>query len=129
MTAFVLPFDTSDATLAAIGGKGANLSRMIRAGFPVPPGFLITTFAYHAFVQANDLQTQIVELASDKTKTVEEASTAIRQLFGRGHIPPEVAASIEKAYAGLMRIIGDASPVAVRSSATAEDLPGASFAG
>lgn len=45
MTTFVLPFDSPDATLALVGGKGANLGRMARAGFPVPPGFLITTTA------------------------------------------------------------------------------------
>ena len=129
MTSFVLPFNSSAATLAIAGGKGANLSRMTRAGFPVPPGFLITTPAYHAFVQANDLQKQILSLARDKTKTVEETSTAIGRLFEQGRIPPEVASAIQPAYAELMRVTGNASPVAARSSATAEDLPGASFAG
>ncbi len=129
MTVFVLPFDSSDATLATVGGKGANLSRLTRAGFPMPPGFLISTTAYGAFVQANDLQTQIVGLARDQTKTVEEASTAIRQLFDKGLIPPEVVAAIQPAYAELIRVTSEASPVAVRSSATAEDLPDASFAG
>jgi pyruvate,water dikinase len=129
MTTFVVPFVSSDATLAVAGGKGANLSRLTRAGFPVPTGFLITTAAYYTFVQANDLHAQIVALASDKAKTVEDTSTAIRQLFERGRIPPEVAAAIQQAYAGLMQMTGDSSPVAVRSSATAEDLPGASFAG
>ncbi|MBI4443266.1 MAG: hypothetical protein HY649_07820 [Acidobacteria bacterium] len=129
MTTFVLPFESSDASLAVVGGKGANLSRMIRAGFPVPPGFFLTTAAYRAFVQANELQGQIVALASDRTKPVEGASTVIRQLFAQGRTPPEVAAAIQQARTDLMRIIGDGSPVAVRSSATAEDLPGASFAG
>ncbi len=129
MTIFALPFNSSDATLATTGGKGVNLSRMARAGFPVPPGFLITISAYQAFVQANGLQAQIVAIATDKTKTVEEASVAIRALFKQGRIPSEVASPIQLAYAELMGIIGHASPVAVRSSATAEDLPDASFAG
>lgn len=129
MATFTLPFDSLDATLAVVGGKGANLSRMTRAGFPVPPGFFITTAAYRFFVQANGLQGQIVALASDKTKTVEAASTVIRQLFEQGHTPREVAAAIQEASAELMRTLGNGSPVAVRSSATAEDLPGASFAG
>lgn len=129
MKPFVLPFNSPDATLAVAGGKGANLSRMTRAGFPIPPGFLITTMAYSAFVQANNLHAKILALASDETKTVEDASTAIRQLFGRGHIPPEVAAAIQQAYAGLMQTTGDTLSLAVRSSATAEDLPDASFAG
>ena len=129
MTTFVLPFDSSDATLALVGGKGANLSRLARAGFPVPPGFLITTAAYRAFVQANDLHARVVALATDKTKTAEEASASIRRLFERGRIPPEVAAAIQPAYVELMHLTGDTSPVAVRSSATAEDLSNASFAG
>ena len=72
MTALVLPLDSSDALLATVGGKGANFSCIARAGFPVPPGFLITTAAYDAFVQANDLGAPIVALANDKAKTVEE---------------------------------------------------------
>ncbi len=60
MTTFVLPFDSSDATLEVAGGKGANLSRMTRAGFPVPPGFLITTAAYRAFVQANAMRLRCI---------------------------------------------------------------------
>jgi pyruvate,water dikinase len=129
MNTFILPFSSPDATLAVVGGKGANLSRMTRAGFPVPPGFLITTAAYHTFVQANDLQAQIVALAIDKMKTVTEVSVAIRGLFEQGRIPPEIAATIQSAYAELLQASGDCPPVAVRSSATAEDLPGASFAG
>jgi pyruvate,water dikinase len=128
MTTFVLPFDSSDATLTVAGGKGANLSRLIRAGFPVPPGFLITTAAYRAFVQANDLQAQIVALASGQANTSEDRSAAIRQLFASGSIPPDLAAAIHHAYADLTQTAGDV-PLAVRSSATAEDLPGASFAG
>src|SRR3990172_8535186 len=129
MTTFILPFDSSDATLARVGGKGANLGRLARAGFPLPPRFLITTAAYPAFVQANDLHARIVALETNKTKTVEEVSAAIRRLFEQGHIQSEAAAAIQLAYAELMHLTGDASPVAVRSSATAEDLPAASFAG
>ena len=92
MTAYALPFDTEDATLAVVGGKGENLGRMSRAGFPVPPGFFVTTEAYHAFVQANDLQAQILALATEKAQTAEAASAAIRLLFEQGRVPPEVAA-------------------------------------
>ncbi|HEX7976641.1 MAG TPA: PEP/pyruvate-binding domain-containing protein [Anaerolineales bacterium] len=129
MNSFILPMDSSEATLEEVGGKGANLSRLTRAGFPVPPGFLIPTGAYWAFVQANDLQAQIVRLATDQTKTVEETSAAIRPIFEQGQIPPEIAAAISLAYNELKRLLGGSAPVAVRSSATAEDLPGASFAG
>ena len=84
MTTFVLSFDSPDATLDQVGGKGANLSRMSRAGFPVPPGFFITTDAYRAFVQNNHLQKQIVGLANNEADTSETKSAAIRRLFANG---------------------------------------------
>lgn len=127
-TSFVLPFNSLEATLASVGGKGANLSRLTRASFPVPPGFLITTKAYRAFVQSNNLQEEIIDLASKQTDTSQKRSAAIRQLFTKGSIPTDVAAAIDHAYTTLVRETGDV-PLAVRSSATAEDLPGASFAG
>src|SRR5690349_9384637 len=112
----------SDLPLA--GGKGANLGALITAGMPVPPGFCITTDAYRAFVAANDLQPQILsvlrELRADNPDALEAASTAIRDLFEAGSIPDDIAAGVRSAYAALDQT--DA-PVAVRSSATAEDLP------
>jgi len=128
MTAYVLPFDGEEATLAVVGGKGANLSRMYRAAFPVPPGYFVTTEAYDAFVQANNLQKQIINLASNQTDTSETRSVAIRQLFANSRMPADLAEAINHAYTDLIRKVGDL-PLAVRSSATAEDLPGASFAG
>jgi pyruvate,water dikinase len=128
MTAYVLPFDGEEATLAVVGGKGANLSRMYRAAFPVPPGYFVTTEAYDAFVQANNLQKQIINLASNQTDTSGARSVAIRQLFANGRMPADLAEAIDHAYTELIQRTGDL-PLAVRSSATAEDLPGASFAG
>ena len=128
MTAYALRFDAEEATLAVVGGKGANLSRMYRAGFPVPPGFFVTTEAYHAFVQANHLQKQIVDLASNQADTSETRSVAIRQLFTNGVTSDDLVEAIHHAYADLVQAVGNL-PLAVRSSATAEDLPGASFAG
>jgi pyruvate,water dikinase len=128
MTAYVLPFDGEEATLAVVGGKGADLSRMLRAGFPVPPAFFVTTDAYHAFVQANQLQNQIVYLANDQADTSETRSAAIGHLFANARIPANLVEAISHAYTDLIETVGDL-PVAVRSSATAEDLPGASFAG
>jgi pyruvate,water dikinase len=128
MTAYVLPFDGEEATLAVVGGKGANLNRMYRAAFPIPLGFFVTTEAYCAFVQANHLQKQIVDLASNQADTSETRSVAIRQLFANGTIPADLVESISDAYADLIQTVGDL-PLAVRSSATAEDLPDASFAG
>ncbi len=128
MLPFVLPLNSADATWAAVGGKGLNLSRLTRAGFPVPPGFFVTTGAYRAFVQANNLQKQIINWASNPADTSETRSAAIRQLFANGLIPADLAEAIHHAYGDLVQTVGDL-PLAVRSSATAEDLPGASFAG
>jgi len=132
---FVLPLGSSDITLKVAGGKGASLSRLGRAGFPVPPGFIITTAAYQAFVQANGLEGRIVEIyhsaSADDPTSLEEASGAIRRLFDQGSIPQAVVTAIRRAYRDLSRPVHahPSAAVAVRSSATAEDLPGASFAG
>jgi pyruvate,water dikinase len=121
--------DNGPATIAKVGGKGFSLARMARAGFPVPPGFLITTEAYRAFIDANALQASIVALAKDATRSSEDTSKEIRELFGPAPIPPDVLHEIQRAYAELTQASADTSPLAVRSTATAEDLPGASFAG
>jgi rifampicin phosphotransferase len=131
MEPVILPLDSPAITIATGGGKGANLSQLARAGFPVPPGFLITTSAYRLFVQANDIQQQIMRLATDaaRDKNFEQTSAAIRRLFARGPIPPAVATAIRQAYEALSPRDGPSASLAIRSSATAEDLPGASFAG
>jgi pyruvate,water dikinase len=102
---------------------------MARAGVPVPPGFLVITDAYRAFVETNALQALIVALAKDTARPREDTSKDIRALFDRDGFPPDVAREIHRAFADLTQAAGDTSPLAVRSSATAEDLPGASFAG
>jgi rifampicin phosphotransferase len=125
-----LPLDSTESTLERVGGKGASLARMAGAGLPVPPGFHLTTAAYRRFVEANNLQPAIVEAATlaniDEPASLERASATIQSLFERGAVPEEVAAAIRQAYTQLG---GESLPVAVRSSATAEDLPGMSFAG
>ncbi len=125
----VLALNDVSATLPLVGGKGASLARMARAGFPVPPGFLVTTDAYRAFVETKALQAAIVELAKNAARPSEDISKEIRALFERVSIPPDVLHEIQRAYADLTQATGDSSPLAVRSTATAEDLPGASFAG
>jgi rifampicin phosphotransferase len=114
--------------LALAGGKGANLGELSLAGLPVPPGFVVTTGAYDAFVEASGFGEEIVALASppetEDANAFEAAAGEIRALFSGGEVPAELAQEIEAAYGEL----GE-SPVAVRSSATAEDLAGASFAG
>ncbi|MET8988569.1 PEP/pyruvate-binding domain-containing protein [Nonomuraea wenchangensis] len=109
----VLPLDDPAADLALAGGKGASLARLARAGLPVPGGFHVTTAAYRAFVAG----------FGDEIDPRDPEGAAA--LFARHEIPEPVAAAIREAYAGL----GDDVAVAVRSSATAEDLPELSFAG
>ncbi|GAA3827285.1 hypothetical protein GCM10022226_55260 [Sphaerisporangium flaviroseum] len=118
----VLPLDDATADLATAGGKGTSLARMAAAGLPVPPGFHITTHAYEAFVTANGLREPI--LAAVAAGTSEEAAVTIQGLFAGHELPESIREAIVKAYTAL----GE-PPVAVRSSATAEDLPGLSFAG
>ncbi|MDQ1595419.1 MAG: rifampicin phosphotransferase, partial [Arthrobacter pascens] len=121
------------------GGKGANLGELARAGFPVPPGFVLTTAAYADFVEANGIAPQILELATlppgARGTDYDDAAQQIRALFTGGVMPEEIARELREAYGGLARGTapadgGDADvPVAGRSSATAEDLASASFAG
>jgi pyruvate,water dikinase len=81
-TPYLIPLHSPEATLAVAGGKGANLSRLIRAGFPVPLGFTVTTAAYDAFTTANGLrtfvETVLLGLAPDDPTVLEATSTAIR---------------------------------------------------
>ncbi len=126
----VLALDAATATLETVGGKGVSLARMSVAGLPVPPGFHITTAAYRRFVEENRLQEQILAAVSavtpDQPTALEEASKQIASLFANSVMPDDIAWAIRQAYAELGE---DDLPVAVRSSATAEDLPEMSFAG
>ncbi len=114
-----------DVTIA--GGKGANLGALVQASFPIPAGFVVLTPAYQCFVESNGIQSEIERLAAEvslnEPPAVERASTAIRALFTQAHMPEEIKQAILTGYAQLE------NAAAVRSSATAEDLPGASFAG
>ncbi len=136
MSTFVLSLSDPRATLECVGGKGMSLAKLASANLPVPDGFHIATDAYRRFISANDLQPRIMDALQMPDMTdplaAEAASRAIRKLFLEAHIPAEIASSIVDAYEELCarRHSGGARlPVAVRSSATAEDLPGASFAG
>ncbi len=124
----ILPLDSEQASLALAGGKGANLARLKRAGFPVPPGFLITTQAYRTFIQENQIEEWILGTAPathpDDPDELEEAAKRIRDRFSSGLLPAGLEGAIREAYVAL-----GSPPVAVRSSATAEDLPEMSFAG
>jgi pyruvate,water dikinase len=126
----VLPLNDLGANLETVGGKGASLTRLMNAGLPVPDGFHVTTTAYRRFIAENDLQriidNALEQVEAEKPATLEKASMHIRQAFLSAKIPADVAAAIAGAYGDLQ---GNNPAVAVRSSATAEDLPEASFAG
>lgn len=131
---FVVWFDQVDKEdIALVGGKGANLGEMTKAGFPVPPGFIVTAQAYKHFLDLAHLRTKI-EIAlhgldvSD-SKSLEKASKTIRTLITRSEFPREIATEVIHAYFKLDEGLLKHANVAVRSSATAEDLPDASFAG
>jgi pyruvate,water dikinase len=130
MNTYILDLADERATLGLVGGKGTSLARMAQAGLPVPGGFHVTTAAYQALVDANDLQPAILEalkhVDTSHPATLEAASRRIRERFEQAEMPPAVAGAIAQAYASLP---GTNPAVAVRSSATAEDLPEASFAG
>jgi pyruvate,water dikinase len=114
---------------ALVGGKGCNLGRLAKANFPVPKGFTVTTGAYGEFISANRLAAPIAALLrsvdySDAPQLDSKAKD-IRALIIAAAIPVVISAAISEFYS----VLGDKSFVAVRSSGTAEDLAGASFAG
>ncbi len=115
------------------GGKGANLGEMTIAGFPVPPGFVVTSNAYFEHLKHNDLTDLIKDILADvdvnDTDLLNSAAQRIQELIKSGEIPQEVRKEIVEAYKQLCEKEGRELFVAVRSSATAEDLPEASFAG
>ncbi|HEX2979469.1 MAG TPA: PEP/pyruvate-binding domain-containing protein [Anaerolineaceae bacterium] len=125
---FTIPLSSPLANLENSGGKGANLARLLGFDFPVPGGFIVVTTAYRAFVEHNGLGSVIApliaNLAAEQLAELETASTQIRAAFRAGSLPVEIAEAICQAYIEM-----GAGSVAVRSSATAEDLPGMSFAG
>lgn len=116
------------------GGKGANLGEMIRVGIPVPAGFVVTTASFDLLVRAHNLEERIREVVRstdvDDTAKLVEASRKMKEMILSFEMPAEVRSKIVEAYKELAVILDKAEPmVAVRSSATAEDLPTASFAG
>ena len=117
-----------------VGGKCASLGEMTQAGVAVPPGFAVTTDAYKSMLDHHGLKAEIDRhlegVDPDDIDQVDRAAQAIRIRIRSHKLPPEVEAAIRTAYAGMCAASGiENMPVAVRSSATAEDLPDASFAG
>jgi len=127
----ILPFSAIDrGALAVAGGKAANLGELVRAGFPVPAGFCVSTAAYDMVAVDVGLEPTLAALAGtqpDDTVRLAELATEARSHLSDASVPDVLVRAITEAYGEL----GDDTPVpvAVRSSATAEDLPQASFAG
>ena len=117
------------ADLPKVGGKGANLGEMTRAGFSVPPGFCLTTDAFRQFMNssdaADDIYQRLEALAMDDVAAVRQAGQEIRDRLSKAPFPPAVRMDLLITW----KALGSEQAYAVRSSATAEDLPGASFAG
>ena len=121
--------DLSRHDVPLAGGKGANLGDMARAGLPIPPGFVICAPAYREAVHRSGIHHRINELLERLDRhdlnQLREVEPRIRSLFHRLPLSAELCRLVAEHY----RALGDNVPVAVRSSATAEDLAGASFAG
>jgi len=120
------------------GGKGANLAEMYNIGLPVPPAFIVTSNAYSKFLEYNELKEKIFDLLSDldyeNTEELEKRTKKIREMIVNSEIPDDIEEEIIEAYETLSMsdvnfFIKEPCFVAVRSSATAEDLLSASFAG
>jgi pyruvate,water dikinase len=121
-------------SLPLVGGKNASLGEMINAGIRVPPGFAVTTNSYSVFMQNAGINDMIFSLLADldpdNIDALNQAAEKVQELIKTAVIPEDVQNAIGGGYALLCKKCAvDALPVAVRSSATAEDLPTASFAG
>jgi pyruvate,water dikinase len=122
--------------IPSVGGKNANLGEMINAGIPVPPGFAVTAYSYKKFIEKTGISEKIYELIKETVKNLndpkqyDEDSKKIRELIEATPMPKDIEGAIKSAYEQLCKKLGlNDVFVAVRSSATAEDLPDASFAG
>lgn len=130
MEKYILYFNEIDKnSLPYVGGKGANLGEMTKSGFPVPQGFCITTWSYRTFVQKskemNELFDQLVMVKPDDFKQICKLGQRIRDNLNSIPMPEDIKSAIVTSF----KTTGEDKSYAVRSSATAEDLPTASFAG
>jgi phosphohistidine swiveling domain-containing protein len=129
---WTLAFGDEAATLETVGGKAVNLSRLTRVGFPVPPGFAVTTDAFRTALEAHGLRivvdTALGAADPDDPASVDRASERIRAAFADAPPATVLTEPVAQAVLDAYRELGGGA-VAVRSSATAEDLPDLSFAG
>jgi pyruvate,water dikinase len=120
--------DIGSDDLETVGGKAASLGELHGADLPVPPAFVVTAATYRAFIEESGIETELfeaVDVDTEDSTELAEAATQAQQLITETPLPDSVREEILAAYDDL----GKSASVAVRSSATAEDLPGASFAG
>lgn len=121
------------SSLAEAGGKGANLGEMANAGFPIPPGFVVVSNAYFVHLEHNGIVPEMTRILAslnvDDNDALNAASEKIKGLILGGEMPTEIQNQVISFYSQLNARAGKECYVAVRSSATAEDLPTASFAG
>ena len=133
----ILWFDkVRNTDVPIVGGKNASLGEMINAGMPVPPGFAITAYAYEKFIKETKISATIYKIIQEtitdpeNPKQYDSASKEIRKLIEKTKVPKKLVIAIKSAYEKLNKQLKTKNSfVAVRSSATAEDLPDASFAG
>ena len=126
--------DLNKSDIPIAGGKGANLGELTQAGIPVPPGFVVTAQTYEKFMLETGINDKVLsildEIDINDTKALQDASEEIKAIINEAPIPEDMILFIAEAYNQLcQRFDGDDVEVAIRSSATAEDLPEASFAG
>ena len=126
--------ELSKSDIGIAGGKGANLGELTQAGIPVPPGFVVTAQAYKYFMDEAGINDQVMEILDaidiNDTKALQAAAEEIKTIIIESPIPNDLVLFIREYYNELCQRVGeDDTDVAIRSSATAEDLPEASFAG
>src|SRR5262249_45274703 len=123
----LLMFEELDRTqIAVAGGKGAALAELARIeGVRVPRGFVVTTSAFQRVLAQAPIDARLSQLKADDRDAIRTLSAEVRRAIEQVTVPQELAAAVTRALA----LLGDGAAYAVRSSATAEDLPGASFAG
>ena len=126
--------DLSKDDLGIAGGKGANLGELTQAGIPVPPGFVVTSKTYDKFMRDTGIFSKVMDILDqvdiNNTKELQDASEKIKGIIIETPIPDGISTYITEAYNQLSQRVGEEeADVAIRSSATAEDLPEASFAG
>ena len=126
--------ELSKDDIGIAGGKGANLGELTQAGIPVPPGFVVTAQAYEYFMDEAGINDKVMSILEETdindTKALQAAAEEIKKIIVESPIPDDLVMYIREYYNELCQRVGeDDTDVAIRSSATAEDLPEASFAG